>query len=96
MSNKKLKELTPEINMEFLKFQEDFCKVLDVFEHRGKKFTDDKALRLLMMACFMIDVYAKTELNQKDYEFMKDRIIFNMLNDNRVLDTEDDKERVIH
>ena len=49
-----------------------------------------------MMACFMIDVYAKSELNQKDYEFMKDRIIFNMLNDNRVLDTEDDKDRVIH
>jgi hypothetical protein len=44
----------------------------------------------------MIDVYAKSELNQKDYEFMKDRIIFNMLNDNRVLDTEDDKDRVIH
>ena len=95
MSNKKFrKKLPPE--QEFIKFQEDFCKVLDVFEYRGKKFTDDKALRLLMMACFMIDVYAKTELNQKDYEFMKDRIIFNMLNDNRVLDTEDDKERVIH
>jgi hypothetical protein len=44
----------------------------------------------------MIDVYAKSELNQKDYEFMKERIIFNMLNDNRVLDTEDDKDRVIH
>ena len=95
MSNKKFrKKLPPE--QEFIKFQEDFCKVLDVFEYRGKKFTDDKALRLLMMACFMIDVYAKSELNQKDYEFMKDRIIFNMLNDNRVLDTEDDKERVIH
>jgi len=95
MSNKKFrKKLPPE--QEFIKFQEDFCKVLDVFEYRGKKFTDDKAIRLLMMACFMIDVYAKTELNQKDYEFMKDRIIFNMLNDNRVLDTEDDKERVIH
>ena len=95
MSNKKFrKKLPPE--QEFIKFQEDFCKVLDVFEYRGKKFTDDKAIRLLMMACFMIDVYAKSELNQKDYEFMKDRIIFNMLNDNRVLDTEDDKERVIH
>ena len=95
MSNKKFrKKLSPE--QEFIKFQEDFCKVLDVFEYRGKKFTDDKALRLLMMACFMIDVYAKSELNQKDYEFKKDRIIFNMLNDNRVLDTEDDKERVIH
>ena len=95
MSNKKFrKKLPPE--QEFIKFQEDFCKVLDVFEYRGKKFTDDKAIRLLMMACFMIDVYAKTELNQKDYEFMKDRIIFNMLNDNRVLDTEDDKDRVIH
>jgi hypothetical protein len=95
MSNKKFrKKLPPE--QEFIKFQEDFCKVLDVFEYRGKKFTDDKAIRLLMMACFMIDVYAKTELTQKDYEFMKDRIIFNMLNDNRVLDTEDDKERVIH
>ena len=95
MSNKKFrKKLPPE--QEFIKFQEDFCKVLDVFEYRGKQFSDDKAIRLLMMACFMIDVYAKTELNQKDYEFMKDRIIFNMLNDNRVLDTEDDKERVIH
>jgi hypothetical protein len=95
MSNKKFrKKLPPE--KEFFKFQEDFCKVLDVFEYRGKKFTDDKAIRLLMMACFMIDVYAKSELNQKDYEFMKDRIIFNMLNDNRVLDTEDDKDRVIH
>jgi|TARA_R100000315_G_C5173330_1_gene100148 hypothetical protein len=95
MSNKKFrKKLPPE--QEFIKFQEDFCKVLDVFEYRGKKFTDDKAIRLLMMACFMIDVYAKSELNQKDYEFMKDRIIFNMLNDNRVLDTEDDKDRVIH
>jgi hypothetical protein len=95
MSNKKFrKKLPPE--QEFIKFQEDFCKVLDVFEYRGKKFTDDKAIRLLMMACFMIDVYAKSELNQKDYEFMKERIIFNMLNDNRVLDTEDDKDRVIH
>ena len=95
MSNKKFRKNFPP-EQEFIKFQEDFCKVLDVFEYRGKKFTDDKAIRLLMMACFMIDVYAKTELNQKDYEFMKDRIIFNMLNDNRVLDTEDDKERVIH
>ena len=95
MSNKKFRKNFPP-EQEFIKFQEDFCKVLDVFEYRGKKFTDDKALRLLMMACFMIDVYAKTELNQKDYEFMKDRIIFNMLNDNRVLDTEDDKDRVIH
>ena len=95
MSNKKFRKNFPP-EQEFIKFQEDFCKVLDVFEYRGKKFTDDKALRLLMMACFMIDVYAKSELNQKDYEFMKDRIIFNMLNDNRVLDTEDDKDRVIH
>ena len=95
MSNKKFRKNFPP-EQEFIKFQEDFCKVLDVFEYRGKKFTDDKAIRLLMMACFMIDVYAKTELNQKDYEFMKDRIIFNMLNDNRVLDTEDDKDRVIH
>ena len=95
MSNKKFRKNFPP-EQEFIKFQEDFCKVLDVFEYRGKKFTDDKAIRLLMMACFMIDVYAKTELNQKDYEFMKDRIIFNMLNDNRVLDTEDDKESVIH
>ena len=95
MSNKKFKKnLPPE--KEFIKLQDDFCKVLDVFEYRGIKFTDDKAIRLLMMACFMIDVYAKSELNQKDYEFMKDRIIFNMLNDNRVLDTEDDKDRVIH
>jgi hypothetical protein len=95
MSNKKFRKNFPP-EQEFIKFQEDFCKVLDVFEYRGKKFTDDKAIRLLMMACFMIDVYAKSELNQKDYEFMKDRIIFNMLNDNRVLDTEDDKDRVIH
>ena len=95
MSNKKFRKNFPP-EQEFIKFQEDFCKVLDVFEYRGKKFTDDKAIRLLMMACFMIDVYANTELNQKDYEFMKDRIIFNMLNDNRVLDTEDDKDRVIH
>jgi hypothetical protein len=95
MSNKKFRKNFPP-EQEFIKFQEDFCKVLDVFEYRGKKFTDDKALRLLMMACFMIDVYAKSELNQKDYEFMKERIIFNMLNDNRVLDTEDDKDRVIH
>ena len=95
MSNKKFRKNFPP-EQEFIKFQEDFCKVLAVFEYRGKKFTDDKALRLLMMACFMIDVYAKSELNQKDYEFMKDRIIFNMLNDNRVLDTEDDKDRVIH
>ena len=95
MSNKKFRKNFPP-EQEFIKFQEDFCKVLDVFEYRGKKYTDDKALRLLMMACFMIDVYAKSELNQKDYEFMKDRIIFNMLNDNRVLDTEDDKDRVIH
>ena len=95
MSNKYFKKNLP-LEKEFIKFQEDFCKVLDVFEYRGKKFTDDKAIRLLMMACFMIDVYAKSELNQKDYEFMKERIIFNMLNDNRVLDTEDDKDRVIH
>lgn len=95
MSNKKFRKNFPP-EQEFIKFQEDFCKVLDVFEYRGKKFTDDKAIRLLMMACFMIDVYAKSELNQKDYEFMKERIIFNMLNDNRVLDTEDDKDRVIH
>ena len=37
MSNKKFrKKLPPE--QEFIKFQEDFCKVLDVFEYRGKKF----------------------------------------------------------
>ena len=95
MSNKKFrKKLPPE--QEFIKFQEDFCKVLDVFEYRGKKFTDDKAIRLLMMACFMIDVYAKTELNQKDYEFMKDRLVFTLLNGNQVVDSEDMKDKVLH
>ena len=39
MSNKDFKKnLPPE--KDFIKLQDDFCKVLDVFEHRGKKFTD--------------------------------------------------------
>ena len=76
MSNKNFKKnLPPE--KDFLKLQEDFCKVLDVFEHRGKKFTDDKSIRILMLTCFMVDVYAKSILDEKEFEFMRDRLIFN-------------------
>jgi hypothetical protein len=97
MSNKKLKELTPEINMEFLKFQEDFCKVLDVFEHRGKKFTDDKSVRVLVLASLIVDIYAKAELDKKDFEFMKDRLVFTLLNGTELTDSEDMKDnKVLH
>ena len=95
MSNKNFKKnLPPE--KDFLKLQDDFCKVLDVFEHRGKKFTDDKSIRILMLACFMVDVYAKSILDEKEFEFMRDRLIFNILNGNQVVDSEDMKERVLN
>ena len=96
MSNKKLKETTPKREKEFFKFQEDFCKVLDVFEHRGKKFTDDKSIRVLMLACLVVDIYAKSNLDEKDFEFMKDRLVFTLLNGNQVVDSEDMKERVLN
>ena len=95
MSNKNFKKnLPPE--KEFIKLQDDFCKVLDVFEHRGKKFTDDKSIRILMLTCFMVDVYAKSNLDEKDFEFMKDRLVFTLLNGNQVVDSEDMKERVLN
>ena len=96
MSNKKLKIPTPEREKEFFKFQEDFCKVLDVFEHRGKKFTDDKSIRILMLVCFMVDVYAKSNLNDKDFEFVKDRVVFSLLNGSELVDSEDMKDKVLH
>ena len=95
MSNKSFKKnLPPE--KDFIKFQEDFCKVLDVFEWRGKKFTDDKSIRILMLVCFMVDVYAKSNLDEKDFEFMKDRLVFTLLNGNQVVDSEDMKDKVLH
>ena len=95
MSNKKFKKnLPPE--KEFIKLQDDFCKVLDVFEHRGKKFTDDKSIRILMLTCFMVDVYAKSILDEKEFEFMWDRLVFTLLNGNQVVDSEDMKERVLN
>ena len=95
MSNKDFKKnLPPE--KDFIKLQDDFCKVLDVFEHRGKKFTDDKSKRILMLTCFMVDVYAKSILNEKDFEFMKDRLVFTLLNGNQVVDSEDMKDKVLH
>jgi len=95
MSNKDFKKnLPPE--KDFIKFQKDFCKVLDVFEHRGKKFTDDKSIRVLMLASLIVDVYAKAELNKKDLEFMKDRLVFTLLNGTELTDSEDMKERVLH
>jgi|GEM_PF-6416517 hypothetical protein len=95
MSNKDFKKnLPPE--KDFIKFQKDFCKVLDVFEHRGKKFTDDKSIRVLMLASLIVDVYAKAELNKKDLEFMKDRLVFTLLNGTELTDSEDMKDRVLH
>ena len=95
MSNKNFKKnLPPE--KDFIKLQDDFCKVLDVFEHRGKKFTDDKSIRILMLTCFMVDVYAKSILDEKEFEFMRDRLIFTLLNGNQVVDSEDMKERVLN
>ena len=95
MSNKSLKKnLPPE--KDFIKFQEDFCKVLDVFEWRGKKFTDDKSIRVLMLACLVVDVYAKSNLNDKDFEFMKDRVVFSLLNGSELVDSEDMKDKVLH
>tara|TARA_Y100000356_G_C11125794_1_gene217241 strand:- start:127 stop:414 length:288 start_codon:yes stop_codon:yes gene_type:complete len=95
MSNKNFKKnLPPE--KEFIKLQDDFCKVLDVFEHRGKKFTDDKSIRILMLTCFMVDVYAKSILDEKEFEFMRDRLIFNILNGNQVVDSGDMKDKVLH
>ena len=95
MSNKDFKKnLPPE--KDFIKLQDDFCKVLDVFEHRGKKFTDDKSIRILMLTCFMVDVYAKSILNEKDFEFMKDRLVFTLLNGTELTDSEDMKDRVLH
>ena len=74
MSNKDFKKnLPPE--KDFIKLQDDFCKVLDVFEWRGRKFTDDKSIRVLMLASLIVDVYAKAELNKKDLEFMKDKVL---------------------
>ena len=97
MSNKKLlKKPTPESEKEFFKFQEDFCKVLDVFEYRGKKFTDDKSIRVLMLACLVVDIYAKSNLDEKDFEFMKDRLVFSLLNGSVLVDSEDVKERVLN
>ena len=96
MSNKKLKEPTQKREKEFFKFQEDFCKVLDVFEHRGKNFTDDKSIRVLMLASLIVDVYAKSNLDEKDFEFMKDRLVFTLLNGNQVVDSEDMKDKVLH
>ena len=95
MSNKNFKKnLPPE--KEFIKLQDDFCKVLDVFEHRGKKFTDDKSIRVLMLASLIVDVYAKAELNKKDLEFMKDRLVFTLLNGSALVDSEDMKDKVLH
>ena len=95
MSNKDFKKnLPPE--KDFIKLQDDFCKVLDVFEHRGKKFTDDKSIRILMLTCFMVDVYAKSILNEKDFEFMKDRLVFTLLNGSALVDSEDMKDKVLH
>ena len=95
MSNKNFKKnLPPE--KDFIKLQDDFCKVLDVFEHRGKKFTNDKSIRILMLTCFMVDVYAKSILDEKEFEFMRDRLIFTLLNGNQVVDSEDMKERVLN
>ena len=95
MSNKNFKKnLPPE--KDFLKLQEDFCKVLDVFEWRGRKFTDDKAMRVLMLASLIVDVYAKAELNKKDLEFMKDRLVFTLLNGSALVDSEDMKDKVLH
>ena len=96
MSNKDFKKnLPPE--KDFIKFQKDFCKVLDVFEHRGKKFTDDKSIRVLMLASLIVDVYAKAELNKKDLEFMKDRLVFTLLNGTELTDSEDMKDnKVLH
>jgi len=96
MSNKKLKEPTQKREKEFFKFQEDFCKVLDVFEWRGKNFTDDKSIRVLMLASLVVDVYAKAELNKKDFEFMKDRLVFTLLNGSALVDSEDMKDKVLH
>ena len=96
MSNKKLKVPTPKREKEFFKFQEDFCKVLDVFEWRGRKFTDDKSIRVLMVASLIVDVYAKAELNKKDLEFMKDRLVFTLLNGSALVDSEDMKDKVLH
>ena len=87
---------TPKREKEFFKFQEDFCKVLDVFEWRGRKFTDDKSIRVLMLASLIVDVYAKAELNKKDLEFMKDRLVFTLLNGSALVDSEDMKDKVLH
>ena len=95
MSNKSFKKKLPS-EKEFIKLQDDFCKVLDVFEWRGRKFTDDKSIRVLMLACLVVDVYAKAELNKKDLEFMKDRLVFTLLNGNQVVDSEDMKDKVLH
>ena len=96
MSNKKLKVPTPKREKEFFKFQEDFCKVLDVFEWRGRTFPDDKSIRVLMLASLIVDVYAKAELNKKDLEFMKDRLVFTLLNGSALVDSEDMKDKVLH
>ena len=95
MSNKKFKKnLPPE--KEFIKLQDDFCKVLDVFEWRGKKFTDDKSIRVLMLACLVVDVYARANLDEKDFKFMKDRLVFSLLNGSVLVDSEDMKDKVLH
>ena len=49
-----------------------------------------------MLASLIVDVYAKAELNKKDLEFMKDRLVFTLLNGSALVDSEDMKDKVLH
>ena len=49
-----------------------------------------------MLACLVVDVYAKSNLNDKDFEFMKDRVVFSLLNGSELVDSEDMKDKVLH
>ena len=49
-----------------------------------------------MLTCFMVDVYAKSILNEKDFEFMKDRLVFTLLNGSALVDSEDMKDKALH
>ena len=48
-----------------------------------------------MLASLIVDVYAKSNLDEKDFEFMKDRLVFTLLNGNQVVDSEDMKDKVL-
>ena len=97
MSNKNFKKnLPPE--KEFIKLQDDFCKVLDVFMWRSEEFTEDKAVSCIMLSAFLLDIYAENILDKKDMQYVKEKIMLKLLSDQDILtsDLVNTKEKVLH